>query len=76
MGKEYSIEDKMNEIIEFLKENQYLDFTEYFGSQATIEEALVSFFCLLELIKARVVYAIQETLFQTIKVWIREESPK
>lgn len=76
MGKEYSIEDKMNEIIEFLKENQYLDFTEYFGSRATIEEALVSFFCLLELIKARVVYAIQETLFHTIKVWLREESPK
>jgi segregation and condensation protein A len=75
-GKEYSIEDKMNEIIEFLKENQYLDFSEYFGNQTTIEEALVSFFCLLELIKARVVYAIQETLFQTIKVWLLEKSPK
>jgi len=75
-GKEFSIEEKMNEIIEFLKENQYLDFTEYFESQATIEEALVSFFCLLELIKAKLVYAIQETLFKTIKVWLREESRK
>jgi len=75
-GKEFSIEEKMNEIFEFLKENQYLDFTEYFESQATIEEALVSFFCLLELIKAKLVYAIQETLFQTIKVWLREESRK
>ena len=75
-GKEYSIEEKMNEIIEFLKENQYLDFIEYFESQATIEEALVSFFCLLELIKARMVYAVQETLFRTIKVWLRKESRK
>jgi segregation and condensation protein A len=75
-GKEYSIEEKMNEIVTFLKENRYLDFTAYFESQATIEEALVSFFCLLELIKARVVYAIQETLFQTIKVWLRKESRK
>jgi segregation and condensation protein A len=75
-GKEFSIEEKMNEIIEFFKENQYLDFTEYFESQATIEEALVSFFCLLELIKAKLVYAIQETLFQTIKVWLREERRK
>ncbi len=76
MGKEYSMEEKMNEIIEFLKENHYLDFTEYFESHTTIEEALVSFFCLLELIKARTVYAIQETLFQTIKVWLRKESRK
>jgi segregation and condensation protein A len=75
-GKEYSMEEKMNEIIEFLKENQYLDFTEYFESQTTLEEALVSFFCLLELIKVRVVYAVQETLFQTIKVWLRKESRK
>ncbi len=75
-GKKFSIEEKMDEIIEYLKENQYLDFIEYFESQATIEEALVSFFCLLELIKARVVYAIQETLFQTIKVWLRKESRK
>ena len=75
-GKEYSMEEKMNEIVNFLKENQYLDFTEYFESQTSIEEALVSFFCLLELIKARVVYAIQETLFQTIRVWLRKESRK
>jgi segregation and condensation protein A len=75
-GKDFSIEEKMNEIIEFLKENQYLDFIEYFESQTTIEEALVSFFCLLELIKARVVYAIQETLFKTIKVWLRKENRK
>ncbi len=75
-GKEYSIEKKMNEIIKFLKENHFLDFTEYFESQSTIAEALVSFFCLLELIKARIVYAVQETLFQSIKVWLRKESLK
>lgn len=75
-GKEYSMEEKKSEIIDYLKENQYLDFTEYFESQTTVGEALVSFFCLLELIKSRVVYAIQETLFQAIKVWLRKESRK
>jgi len=40
----------------------------------SIEEAFVSFFCLLELIKARLVIAIQERLFHTIRVWLRKES--
>jgi segregation and condensation protein A len=38
-----------------------------------LEEAIVSFFSLLELIKARLVMAVQERLFQTIKVWLRRE---
>ena len=68
-GKEYSLEEKMKELIDRLKEHGYLDFLEYFSAQESIEEALISFFCLLELIKACVVIAVQESLFHPIKVW-------
>lgn len=68
-GKEYSLEEKMKEIIDRLKQDGYLDFCEYFYGQESIEEALISFFCLLELIKAHIVIAVQETLFHPIKVW-------
>ena len=68
-GKEYSLEEKMKELIGRLKEHGHLDFLEYFNAQESIEEALISFFCLLELIKARIVVAVQESLFHPIKVW-------
>jgi segregation and condensation protein A len=68
--KEYSLEEKMKELIERLKEKAYLDFLEYFDEQESIEEALISFFCLLELVRARIVIAVQESLFHTIKVWL------
>lgn len=73
-GKEYSLEEKMSELIQRLKERAYLDFLEYLDEQESIEEALVSFFCLLELVRARIVIAVQETLFRTIKVWLRKEA--
>ena len=52
-----------------------LDFLEYLDAQETLEEALIAFFCLLELIKARLVVAMQEQLFHTIKVWLRKDAP-
>jgi segregation and condensation protein A len=71
-GKEYSLDEKMKELIDRLKEKGYLDFCEYFNDQESIEEALISFFCLLELIKARIVIAVQESLFHPIKVWLTQ----
>jgi len=73
-GKEVTHEEKMKEMLDHLEKHMFLDFIDYFNSQESIEEAFVSFFCLLELIKARLVVAIQERLFQTIKVWMRKES--
>jgi len=73
-GKEVSLAGKMNEIVAVLKERHYLDFLEYLGEQETLEEALIAFFCLLELIKAHLVIAIQEQLFHSIKVWLRKEA--
>lgn len=74
-GKEVTHEEKMKEMLDYLKEHSFLDFIEYFNKQETISEAFLSFFCLLELIKARIVVAIQESLFHTIKVWLRKEGP-
>jgi segregation and condensation protein A len=73
-GKNYSLEEKMKEIVAALEKEGVLDFLEYFNRQQTLEEAIVSFFSLLELIKVRLVMAVQERLFQTIKVWLRPES--
>lgn len=73
-GKEYSLEEKMKEILALLNENSFLDFLDYFKEQETLEEAIVSFFSLLELIRARIVIAIQESLFHSIKVWLRKAS--
>jgi len=74
-GKEVSLEEKMKDILGVLENHDSLDFLEYLGSQETLGEALVSFFCLLELVKNRVVYAVQESLFHTIKVWLRRKAP-
>lgn len=74
-GKDVSVEEKLKEIIAYLEQKGPMDFLEYFSSQETLEEALVSFFCLLELVKNHVVIAVQEQLFQTIRVWLRKDRP-
>jgi segregation and condensation protein A len=74
-GKEISLADKTEEIVTTLKAKGVLDFLDYLWGQESVEDALVAFFCLLELIKARVVMAVQEQLFNTIKVWLRKEAP-
>jgi segregation and condensation protein A len=71
-GKEYSLEAKMKEMIAALEEHISIDFLDYFSSQESLEEALVSFFCLLELIKAGIVIAVQDHLFRSIKVKLRK----
>jgi len=72
-GREVSLEKKMGEILELLEKQPVLDFLDYLKSQESLEEALVAFFCLLELVRARLVIAFQESLFQTIKVWLRRD---
>ena len=72
-GKDVSLELKMKEIMATLKEKTVIDFLDYLSRQDTLEEALVSFFCLLELIKNRLVFAVQESLFHSIKVWLRKD---
>src|SRR5512143_382492 len=72
-GREVPIEVKMKEIVTLLEERHVLDFLEYFEASESLEEALVSFFCILELVKSRVAVAVQDELFQTIRVWLRKD---
>jgi len=69
--KDFSVKEKKQDIIGYLKDHSYLDFLEYFSSQKTLEESMVAFFCLLELISDRTVIAVQQSLFRRIKVWLR-----
>jgi segregation and condensation protein A len=73
-GRDVSIEVKMKELVALLHERHMIDFLEYFEAHASLEEALVSFFCILELVKARVAVAVQDELFQTIRVWLRKDA--
>ncbi len=75
-GKDISIEEMMKKIFAALRERTFLDFLDYLEAQETLEEALVAFFCLLELIKAHLVIAVQEQLFHSIKVWLRKDGPR
>ncbi len=75
-GQEYSLEEKMKEILDHLEEEDFLDFLDHFNRQESFEEALVAFLGLLELIKSRIVIAVQETHFRPIKVWIRKKNVK
>jgi len=73
-GRDVSYEEKMKELLGLLRDGQVLDFLAYFETQASLEQALVSFFCLLELVKTRTAVAAQDELFQTIRVWLRKDS--
>jgi len=75
-GKEFSLEEKMKEILALLEANESIDFLDYFYHQESFEEALVAFLGLLELIKSKVVIAIQEIHFKPIKVWLQKEYAK
>ena len=72
-SRDVTLEKKMKQLLELLREKRMLDFLEYFESQGTLAEALISFFCVLELVKSRVAMAAQDDLFRTIRVWLREE---
>ncbi len=75
-GKEFSLEEKMKEILALLEANESVDFLDYFNHQESFEEALVAFLGLLELIKSKVVIAIQESHFKPIKVWLQKKYVK
>jgi segregation and condensation protein A len=72
-SKEYSIERKWNEILALLEPDGYLDFFEYVATLETIQDVLVSFFCILEMIKRRVIVGVQKKLFGTISLWKKTE---
>lgn len=68
-SKEYSIEKKWDQILELMETDGFLDFAEYVETLESIEEILVSFFCILEMIKQRVLVGVQKKLFAPISLW-------
>jgi segregation and condensation protein A len=74
-SKNYSIAKKQEEILSLLASSGYIDFTEYVGRLDSIEEIVVSFFTLLEMIKRHMLIAVQEELFGTISIF-RNDSGK
>lgn len=75
-AKDYSIEKKWNELSELFAAHGYLNFTEYVASLDNIQEILVSFFTILEMIKQRIVVGVQKQLFDTISLWRVDEDEK
>jgi segregation and condensation protein A len=68
-SKEYSIEREWDKILELMEPDGYLDFAQYVESLKSVEEILVSFFCILEMIKQRVIVGVQKKLFAPISLW-------
>ncbi len=67
--KNYSI-DKMRELIlKKLDSDGFINFNKYSDSLDSIEEILVSFFTILEMIKRKKIIAIQKATFDTISIW-------
>lgn len=68
-SKEYSIEREWDRILELMEPDGFLDFSQYVMSLKSVEEILVSFFCMLEMIKQRVIIGVQKKLFAPISLW-------
>jgi segregation and condensation protein A len=68
-SKNYSIAAKQTEIAGLVKVNGFLDFSAYVNKLDSIEEILVSFFTLLEMVKRHLLIALQESLFGTISLY-------
>ncbi|MBN2346290.1 MAG: segregation/condensation protein A [Candidatus Aminicenantes bacterium] len=68
-SKNYSIAEKKEEILSLLAGRGFIDFSEYLSRLDSIEEILVSFFTLLEMIKCHLLIAVQEQLFGTISLY-------
>lgn len=69
-GKEYSIEGKRDEILELLAEPEScLNFNEYVEGLDSMQDIVVSFFVILEMMKRQLVIAVQKRLFDTIYLW-------
>ncbi len=73
-SKNYSIAEKQEEILSLLEGSGFLDFTSFVSKLDSIEEIVVSFFTLLEMIKRHLLVAVQEQLFGTISLYKNEAS--
>ncbi|MCK4836322.1 MAG: segregation/condensation protein A [Candidatus Aminicenantes bacterium] len=73
-SKNYPLDKKIEEILHLIETSEYLNFFEYVDKLDSIEEILVSFFALLEMVKQRLVVALQKRLFDSISVWKNQQT--
>jgi segregation and condensation protein A len=71
--EEISIDDKINEIMDYLSDNNTLQFNLLFSPNSSKNILIITFLALLELVKMRKIYILQHKLFGTIKIIKREE---
>ena len=68
-GDGKSVEQRMNELVELVREGQSIDFFELFASPRTKADMIVTFLALLELIRLKAVKVYQRGLFGAIRVF-------
>ena len=71
--EEISIDDKINEIMDYLSDNRTLPFSLLFSPDSSKNVLIITFLALLELVKMKKIYILQHKLFGTIKLTKREE---
>lgn len=72
-SKNYTVEMKWEEILQLVETEGYLNFSDYMQKLDSIEEILISFFTILEMIKQRVIIGVQKRLFDTISIWKKKK---
>ena len=70
--EEISIDDKINEILDYLIKNQTVTFHLLFPSNCSKYVLIITFLALLELVKMKKIYILQHKLFGSIKIIQRE----
>ncbi len=68
-SKKFTIKKKREELLSLIEEQGYIDFFDYVNTLQDIEDALISFFTILELIRTNKFVALQKELFGNITVW-------
>lgn len=71
--EEISIEDKIDEILNYLIDDSNLMFDSLFSASCSKYELIITFLALLELVKMKKIYILQHKLFGSIKIIKREE---
>jgi len=71
--EEISIDDKINEILEYLIDNNSIMFDSLFQSGYSKYELIITFLALLELIKIRKVFILQNKIFGKIKIFKKKD---
>jgi segregation and condensation protein A len=68
-GEGKSVEQRMEELLELIREGESLEFLELFASQDTKADMIATFLALLELIRLKQVKVYQRGLFGPIRVF-------